>query len=202
MIRRTAARSVLRLRRLRRSARAGIEVTASCAKDGTALMMRAMATRVKLTPRETIAHLPWNVSRPYRQPLIPPLVVGHRRRNRRQTAETQRTLPSTPPAPATQFSCRLRHGPPRFLSHFRGALFSSQRATARIGLLRPSLAHGVEPVARSGPFHGDPAPMAPRVSRCVGWSREFLGGSREWSTPSWCILMHHARAKPQSAGSF
>ena len=91
---------------------------------------------------------------------------------------------------------------PRFLSHFRGALFSSQRATARIGLLRPSLAHGVEPVARSGPFHGDPAPMAPRVSRCVGGSREFLGGSREWSTPSWCILMHHARAKPQSAGSF
>ena len=91
---------------------------------------------------------------------------------------------------------------PRFLSHFRGALFSSQRATARIGLLRPSLAHGVEPVAWSGPFHGDPAPMAPCVSRCVGGSREFSGGSREWSTPSWCILMHHARAKPQSAGSF
>ena len=91
---------------------------------------------------------------------------------------------------------------PRFLSHFRGALFSSQRATARIGLLRPSLAHGVEPVARSGPFHGDPAPMAPRVSRCVGGSREFSGGSREWSTPSWCMLMHHARAGPQITRSF
>ena len=118
------------------------------------------------------------------------------------------------PAPRAAPHCRLPPGAshsvfmpsptwaPRFLSHFRGALFSSQRATARIGLLRPSLAHGVEPVARSGPFHGDPAPMAPRVSRCVGGSREFLGGSREWSTPSWCILMHHARAKPQSAGSF
>ena len=91
---------------------------------------------------------------------------------------------------------------PRFLSHFRGALFSSQRATARIGLLRPSLAHGVEPVARSGPFHGDPAPMAPRVSRCVGGSREFLGGSREWSTRSWCMLMHHLRAGGKVDDSF